>query len=252
MPQEEDFLKKRWRELAQKSASRGLFTFTGFLSEGEQALLVAMQRQLAAPVTLFGGTEQAERRIARFGGEDCFGQEDFPIVCLAILPKNAKFSDAPTHRDFLGALMHLGIERETLGDIVLADGGAYLFCTETAAVTAERELLTVRRTTVTVKRTDVPESIAVPVLTPLTVQVTSERLDALIARAYKLSREDAQQLFPLGRVFKNGAACMGSDTVPREGDIISVRGFGRFRYAGLVGLSKKGKKNVLLECYGAR
>lgn len=252
MPQEEEFLKKRWRELAQKSASRGLFTYTGFLSEGEQALLVAMQRSLAAPVTLFGGTEQSERRMARFGDEDAAGNAAFPIVCLAILPKSAKFSDALTHRDFLGALMHLGIERETLGDIVLLDGGAYLFCTETAAVTAERELLTVRRTTVTVERTDVPESLAVPMLTPITVQVTSERLDALIARAYKLSREDAQQLFPLGRVFKNGAACMGSDTVPREGDIISVRGFGRFRYAGVMGLSKKGKKNVQLELYGTR
>lgn len=252
MPQEEEFQKKRWRELAQKSASRGLFTFTGFLSEGEQALLLAMQRQLAAPVTLFGGAEDCERRMARFGSEDAFGDAAFPIVCLAVLPKSAKFADAFTHRDFLGALMHLGIERETVGDILLMDGGAYVFCTETAAATAERELLSVRRTTVTVNRTAVPESLASPVLTPLTVQVSSERLDALIARAYKLSREDAQSLFVQGRVFRNGAACMGSDTVPREDDIVSVRGFGRFRYAGVVGLSKKGKKNVLLQVYGTR
>lgn len=75
-----------------------------------------------------GGVDGCERQILRFGDEESLGYDaGFPICCIEIKPLIEKFADALTHRDYLGALMHLGIERSTLGDIMIRDKTAYLF-----------------------------------------------------------------------------------------------------------------------------
>ena len=70
-----------------------------------------------------------------------------------------------------------------------------------------------------------------------------------MAHVYKLSRGDAQALFPAGKIFVDGRLCENTGAAPKAGQIISVRGFGRFRYQGLDSLSKKGKSNVVVELY---
>ena len=82
-----------------------------------------MEQELfyAHPV-LFGGSEEAERMVVRFGDPEDMGYEEaFPITLLKIEPLLQKYADALGHRDFLGALMNLGIERSTLGDIFIKD-----------------------------------------------------------------------------------------------------------------------------------
>lgn len=76
-----------------------------------------------AGITLYGGREEAERKILRFGSEAELGYEQpFPICCIRIRPLSAKFADKLSHRDYLGALMNLGIERSTMA----------IFCRERA------------------------------------------------------------------------------------------------------------------------
>ena len=75
----------------------------------------------------------------------------------------------------------------------------------------------------------------------LTVQISSERLDAVIARVFSLSREDAQSLFSKRLVFASGREIESTSYSPKEGEKISVRGYGRFIYRGVKNLSKKGK-----------
>ena len=250
MNTEKDYTEKRFYEFAERAAHRGIPVYTAFLTEAEQVLLLSLSRNFPVPVSLFGGTENAERRMARFGKPA--DEPAWPVRCISILPKNARFSDKPEHRDFLGALMHLGVERETIGDIFLADGGAYVFCTETAARLAEELLLTVRKTTVCVTRCEPPAALLEPVVTEENIHVTNERADAVVAHLYNLSREKAQELFRRELVFKNGCVLSNGSTVLKESDLISVRGFGRFRFLGVEGLTKKGKKNVRVAVYGAR
>jgi RNA-binding protein YlmH len=88
-----------------------------------------------------------------------------------------------------------------------------------------------------------------PKRTPQTVQVSSLRLDSLVARAYGLSREESSRLFLRGQVFVNGAPTERGEQAPREGQIISVRGYGRFLFAGEAGTTRKGRLNVLIEKY---
>ena len=105
--------------------------------------------RFAVPSSLAGGYDAAERKLACFGDEELCGYvEDPPICCIRIEPVNAKFSDALTHRDFLGSVMGLGLKREVLGDIVLEDNCGYLFCHDTVAPYIIEQLNQVRHTTV--------------------------------------------------------------------------------------------------------
>ena len=123
-------LKNRFRDLAEKSFRQGIFTFTGFLGLSEQDVFWQEERGLShTGYCLGGGYDGADRVMIRFGDSGELGYEvPFPIVCIHIQPLAQKFADELSHRDFLGALMNLGIERSTIGDIKAGERQAYLFC----------------------------------------------------------------------------------------------------------------------------
>jgi RNA-binding protein YlmH len=81
------------------------------------------------------------------------------------------------------------------------------------------------------------------------VQANGERLDALIAKAFSLSRDMAQSYFSKGLVFVSGRCTENTSYIPKEGEVVSVRGLGRFIYRGVVGHSRKGKLNIALDLY---
>ena len=248
---EEELLEGRLSELCKKSHERDIFTFSDFLGLMEQTVLKRATKGFpASHITLFGGAEGCERVMARFGDPEALGWEElFPIVCLKIAPKSQKFADALTHRDFLGALMHLGFRREMIGDIAIFENVGYLFAEEKMAEHILTSLTEVKRTSVTVSVVeDIPTGELFRTET-ITVQVQSERLDAVIAKVFSLSREDAQGYFAKSLVFVNGAVTESVSHVPKAGDRISVRTKGRFIYGGPVSLSKKGKLNVKVEKY---
>lgn len=248
---ETELLESRLSELCKKSFERDIFTFSDFLGLMEQtALKRAVKGFPASHVTLFGGAEGCERVMARFGDPEALGwEEPFPIICLKVAPKSQKFADALTHRDFLGALMHLGFRREMLGDIAIFENVGYLFAEKKMAEHILTSLTEVKRTAVTVSVVEqIPEGELFRTES-VTVQVQSERLDAVIAKVFSLSREDAQGYFAKDLVFVNGAVVESTSHTPKEGDRISVRTKGRFIYGGQTSLSKKGKINVKIEKY---
>ena len=116
-------LANRLRELADKSYGQNIYTFSGFLGLSEQDVLWRLEKELSyAGMTLAGGFVQSDRKIVRFGREEEFGYDvAFPIACIHIQPVMKKFAEKLSHRDFLGALMNLGIERSTLGDIQVGE-----------------------------------------------------------------------------------------------------------------------------------
>ena len=136
MPDEIQQLKKRYIELSARASAQNRWTHTDFLSLAEQDVLYRITpAELSALFTLYGGFDGAERRVAAFGSEELCGYiEAPPITCIKIAPRAPKFAESLTHRDFLGALVGLGIERvRVLGDIVIQDAAAYLFCLDSIA-----------------------------------------------------------------------------------------------------------------------
>jgi len=246
----EDALTRRLADLAERSWSQGVYCFSHFLDlKGLSDFYALLPALPPVPWKLFGGTEGCERQMLRLGDENLCGYDaPFPIQCLRIAPLSEKFAEPLTHRDYLGALMALGVERETLGDIAVREKEAYLFCEERVSPYIQEHFTQARRTFLSCAPAAPPEG-ALYTTRRLSVQVSSQRLDALIARVYKMSRGEAQLLFPAGKVYVSGRLCESPGRAPQEGDVISVRGFGRFRYQGVESLSKKGKENTAVDVY---
>lgn len=245
----EEILKKRLAELAERSYNGRIFTFSDFLGLGEQSALESIRKEIAyVGITLFGGVPGAERVMARFGDDGELGYSvDFPISIIEIAPKSQKFSEELSHRDYLGAIMNLGIERDTLGDIAVLGKTAYLFAKDTIADYIIENLTKIRHTDVIARLADELPSGELYKTERITLQVSGERLDTVIARAFSISREEASELFRRGRVFVSGKETESVSYFPKPGDIVSVRGYGRFIYLGYKSTSKKGKLNIEID-----
>ena len=250
MTDEDILVKKRLSELIRKSESGGYFTFTNFLGLSEQSVFSEIISGNRVAYTAFGGADGAERVILRFGSPEELGyEEEFPIKTLKIEPKSQKFADKLSHRDFLGSLMNLGIEREMLGDIVIISNVGYLFAKDEICEYICTSLTKIKHTDVTVSITESLPDGELYKTEMRKIQLSSERLDAVIAKTFSLSRDDAQSLFKKRLVFVNGRCIESTSYTPKPGEVISARGHGRLIYRGYDSTSKKGKLNVSVELY---
>ena len=227
-------LEKRFEELYNRAYERGYNTFSQFLTLPEQSEL----KKMYLPCVLYGGYGSAERVVAGFGEE--ISNEDFPITCIKIKPLNEKFADELTHRDFLGAVMNLGIKRETVGDIIVDGKCGYVICLDGIADYICDNLTRVRRTSVKSERSAVPECTAEK-FESVTVFAASKRLDVLIGAVYNLSRSEAVKLISAERTFVNSVLTISPSKAVGDNDIVSVRGYGRFILSGEVKTTKKGR-----------
>lgn len=251
MTKEETMLQKHLLDLAERTYQNGTYTFSNFLSLPQQDMLYSMQKELAhIPYSLFGGNEQSERKIVRFGSLELLGyEENYPIICIKIEPLIEKFADALTHRDFLGALMNLGIEREMLGDIMIEKKSAYLFCHQRIAEFIMEHLDQVKHTHV--KCTPVTEETAPATREPVEREIltASLRIDAVIVKMYNISRNQSIQLFQAKKVYINGRIQESNSYFLKEGESVTVRGFGKFDFIRTDHITKKGKTAITILNY---
>lgn len=251
MNAEETLFKKRLSELANKSYTNSQYLFTTFLSMSELDIYYQIEREISyVPATLFGGTQDCERVMIRFGSEELCGYEEpFPITCIEIAPMIEKFGEQLSHRDYLGALMNLGIERSTLGDIIIIEKTAFLFCTEKMTSYILDNLDQVRHTHVRCKIAEhVPES-TITKIERKSCLVSSVRADGVIAKLYNMSRSQGVELFRAKKVFINGRLNENNSGMLKPGDRVSVRGYGKFIYQGTAYETKKGKLSVEVDVY---
>lgn len=244
-------IENRLKDLYNKSYKQNTYEFTEFLAMTDLSAIYNVKDIVSSWYTVHGGYEGAERCMIRFGNKDEFGyEESFPIVCLKIEPLIVKFADNLTHRDFLGALMNLGIKREVLGDIIVTGSQkndpdkkyeAYLFCQDSIAEYIISSLDKVKHTSVKVSYQEELPEVAVKQPETVTVQSASERLDGIVAGMYKLSRSVSQELFRAQKIFVNGRLMENVSHTLKPDDMVTVRGFGKFQYLGISGQSKKGR-----------
>lgn len=248
MNDEEKAVIRHFSELAERSFQNGIYTSTEFLTISEQDLIKSSIHHI--PYRFCGGYPEAEKALAFFGSEEICGYEaQPPITFLKIAPVNPKFSDPLSHRDFLGALMSLGIRRSVLGDILVKNGVAYTVCLDNMATFIRENLVSVRHTTVSCERIDTfPEDIF-PEPTESSFVVASERLDSVLSAIYKLSRSESKNLIDHEKVRVNGSIILHSDYHPNSGDIITTHSKGKFLYIGMEQETKKGKLRCKAKIY---
>lgn len=245
MTKEESMLAKRLVDLSRQADQKGITTFSDFLNLNEQNIFHTCSPDLYTGSELFGGYDYAERQMIAFLPDALMFHMDYPLVCCKIQPVNRKFADVLTHRDILGALMSLGIERSKIGDILVNDNLIYVFCHKTICDFLMDELTRIRHTSVTVQLADMEEAIDIrPNMELYDGIVTSNRLDGLVAAMCRLSRSQAAELIHKGNVFIHGRETLSASYSCKPEEIISVRGVGRFRFVEVSGETRKGRMKV--------
>lgn len=245
---EKDELIKRAEDLSARCDRTGKLTHTAFLTPAERMELTRVAHTLPVKPVFCGGHAECERTAAFFLpyyiDEDGFTPEEY-INAIHI---TAHFGE-PGHRDYMGALLGMGIGREWLGDIWVDGREAYIFCMESVA----KHLLSVDkvgRCGVTAQGLDLA---AVPApkreVKSVSFSVMSMRLDAVAAGMFNLSRTEAAKHIAAGLVTVNYSECVKPDISVAEGDIISVRGAGKGKLTGTGGTSRKGRLFVYADIY---
>ena len=146
----DELLENRFLDLFRRYDRQGTYLFSNFLDLAALSVLQTILPRLPrVPYTLFGGADGCERKMLRLGSEEECGYEArFPISCVHIVPAGTKFAEDLSHRDYLGAVMNLGFDRELTGDIVVRPEEAYLFCVDRITAYITDNLTQVRHTTV--------------------------------------------------------------------------------------------------------
>lgn len=254
---------------------------TSFLSPAEQREIFDALPYARGRMVFWGGAAGAERRCAFFipewmllsvgeassvsaaGAAGAFDGEREELA--AALDADGSLSGgricavdiagsgfvALSHRDYMGAILNLGIKRAMLGDIaVQGESACTAYCTEAAGRVISSELEKIGRDPVKVTvRPVTPGERIIRQFAELTATVASLRLDCVVRELAGVSREGAQRLIASGAVELGHREETAPDTRVAEGSIISVRGVGKFRLASVVGTTRKDRIRVRIFRY---
>lgn len=266
LTKEEQMLLEHDKDLIQLSYQRNIPVFGQFnsmaeLEFGYQALDAFYGKNWFEGVhaVFWGGYPEAERKIIAFlpGEEERSVSElSFPISCIQISPANRRFCDDLTHRDYLGALMNLGLTRDQIGDIIVCQDERKGITAKTAFVFCKADkkeiicsLTRIRHTTVTAQEVSFQDMKVEPSYQEIIGNVSSFRMDAILSLAIRSSRSQSLTLIQSGAVFLNGRCCTENAKKLEEGNIFSVRGYGKFRFDQIGTVSKKGRYRVVIKKY---
>lgn len=249
----DDFIRKRFNDLDTRAYTGGYPVFTDFCDAAEINILHTMAGGLSCSIITDGGYDLSERQMACFMPSDVFLEDtvSFPMKTIYITPVSPKFSDVLTHRDFLGALMNLGIRRELMGDLLVEKSlnSCYVFCVDHIAEFITDNLARVKHTDVSVSIIDFSESGFMPDFRNETLIVTSDRLDSLVASAAHTSRSRGTALIDGEKVMINNRIEKSHTKAVSPGDIVTVRGKGKFRVKEFMGQTQKGRMKVSIDWY---
>ena len=247
---EQELCKKRLIGLSKQADRKGIVTFSTFLNLNEQNIYHTIQKELFTQVKLFGGYDGAERQMIAFIPDALCYEWEFPIICIEAHPQYPKYAEKLTHRDVLGALMHLGIDRGKIGDIICQSDVYYIFCEEMIHTFIMENLRQIRHTTMKLSVMIPGADFSIePTFREQTDMIASNRIDCIIAKAYHFSRSEAATYLMSEKVFINGKCITNCNQSCESGSIVSVRGKGRFVFETNHALSKKGKLRVRFLMY---
>lgn len=257
MQKEEQLLEKHFIDLSRQAYHRNIITYSDFLNLNEQNILHSIPKdRLYTGLIVFGGYDFAERQMAAFipdalslrdiKDSDIFQSE---ISVLHISPLNKKYGEALSHRDYLGSILNLGIERGMIGDILITDSEAIVFVKMQMQEFLTENITRIRHTSVLAtidELTDFHYSLRYE---EIKGTVASVRLDSLLSVAFSSSRSKLSGLIEGGKVFVNGRLITSNAYQVKEHDIISVRGMGKFEFIETLAFTKKKRIYVLIHKY---
>lgn len=241
---------RKFQDKANQAYNNYYPTYTDFLDIHEQNLLIQSQRILPnVSWALFGGYDDSDRKIAAFYPEEYADMLAYPIKVLRIEPLKSSLSSELSHRDYLGAILNLGVQRHKIGDIICSDE-AIVFCLDIIAPYIIENLISVRNTSVLVSNLDnFSEFNFQPNYQIIKGTVSSLRIDSIVKLGFSLSRGRALALIEGEKVYINSRICSKASSKVEEGDVISVRGMGKMKLTAIGNTTKKERIYIELSKY---
>ncbi len=251
---DKEILISRTYDKKEEADKNMMITHTVFLSVDEisETGFACIKSLDGLRIFFYGGIPDAERRAIFFVPE-CFGIQDIgeyynevkvdnPLVAIKVTKD--RFSSL-SHRDYLGALMGLGIKREQIGDIVVSEDGAYIICFRNIALFITENLKKSGKGTITCFVTDISE-VELPNEKTETKfhSVASLRLDNIISAGFSVPRSSCNEYINKGLVYVNSVKTLKSDAPVKENDKIVLRGKGKIVLAEMIGENKKGRIHI--------
>ncbi len=230
------------------TSEKNIIRNTGFLNGHEINLAKKVATHFNVPYGFYGGYNEAERCILVCYPDFMYPEnEDIPIKVIKARTKN---KSRLSHRDYMGAVLNLGIKREKIGDIVVCDDCGYIFCMEDISEYIILQVEKIGNCGVVLTISDF-SNVDIPPkqFKEISDSVSSVRLDALVSSATGLSRNEASNLIQKGGVSVNWEIKDKNDFRPEEGDMLSIHGFGRVLFYKIGGSSKKGRTFITLRRY---
>ena len=242
---EDKILVSRIIDTLSATEEKNIIRTTQFLNGHEINLAKKVASAFNVAYGFYGGYDDAERCMLVSYPDYLYPQdEDIPIKVICAQTKN---KSRLSHRDYMGAVLNLGIKREKIGDIVVCDHCGYIFCTEDIADYIVSQIDKIGNCGVVLSVSDfVDISVPPKKFKEITDSVSSIRLDAIVSVGAGVSRSDACGLIQKGAVSVNWEVREKPDFKPCEGDILSVHGFGRILFYNIGGTSKKGRTFITL------
>jgi len=222
-------------------------TITAFLSPFEQDMAGVVANSLGElNVDFYGGYRGAERQRAAFCHVDFQGTPNFEIAVIKA-QWNGEFARLG-HRDVLGSIMSLGVERKYIGDIIATKDCARLLVDRKMCDYFTANLTQIGGTSVT---TTVDELDSIEPKEERTKEikatVASLRADSIAAAGFGMSRSKAAQEIAAEKLKLNWQTLKSASQSIKVGDVLSMRGRGRLEVTEIRGQTKKGRVGVLLK-----
>lgn len=244
--EEPHLLINRIEDLHKQALKRQIISETEFLDMAEGSAALRHLKKSHYSFNLWGGYEEAERKIALIYPDEFverFNVSDH-LTFLKVTPRNNPFAKQPGHRDYLGALMNLGIERRVLGDIIMQEQGCILICVNHIVDYLETHFTKVGNNEISLLTiNDLSDVISNRKFRHIRNTVSSTRLDSLVKVCINVSRGDSATLIKSGKVFVNGLEIDKISFEVAQTSIISIRGYGKYR---LTTIGKRTKKDRLV------
>jgi len=244
-PDERPFV-DRALEWVERAAERHGTVVTDFLDPRQQFILESIAgRERDAAMRLDGGYPEAERKRAVIvpayrDPEDV----DAGIVVLSVEASGGRFVELD-HGDYLGALLGLGIRRDVIGDLHVREDGCHCLVTAEMAGFLHAHLTQVHRVPV---RTDILPRDQLKVVQPemevSVITVASLRLDGVASDAFRISRSKIAEPIRAGRCRVNWKIEEDPSARLVEGDVVSLKGYGRFKLLRVEGPTRSGRLRV--------
>ena len=244
---DENMLRARTRDLAEQCDRKNRTVTTGFLTPAEMTIVHASAERSGIPFKISGGYETAERRILLFLPDYLEAAEPDWDEYLQVLHITAA-KDGLDHRDYLGAILALGMRRDQIGDILVQEKSARVIVLPGISEFLTLNMEKAGSTRVTITRETLAD-LVIPdsQLITITGNVSSLRLDNVAAEGFNMPRSEMAERIRSGQVHLNFVPELRPDHALKPGDMISLRGYGRLNFVSIDGRSRKDRFFITLE-----